>query len=198
MAVDRHLLRGCLRTNTGVASAMGARASWSNYKPCGKRWAKQEHRLRTRGHEQRQLQRLGTGDERAASPRRASCVRRSQIGLLKRRMTWSDRITSTSCAWSDVLPKHLFLRELEREKRRTDRSKTSLSIALFHIEGKKTDELGQAEAAAKDPSNQQARNGRSWLSRSGPHCASPSRHGRGGDTRHSEEDRQSNRDPSSS
>lgn len=48
-----------------------------------------------------------------------------------------------------VLPKHLFLRELEREKRRTDRSKTSLSIALFHIEGKKADELGQAEAVLK-------------------------------------------------
>ena len=46
----------------------------------------------------------------------------------------------------DVLAKYQFLRQLEHEKRRTDRSKASLSIALFHLDSKKNDELGDAEA----------------------------------------------------
>jgi exopolysaccharide biosynthesis polyprenyl glycosylphosphotransferase len=34
----------------------------------------------------------------------------------------------------DVLPRHYFLSQLEREKRRTDRSKASLSIVLFRLD----------------------------------------------------------------
>jgi lipopolysaccharide/colanic/teichoic acid biosynthesis glycosyltransferase len=40
----------------------------------------------------------------------------------------------------DILPKHHFFKQLEREKRRTDRSKAPLSIALFHLDSKKSGE----------------------------------------------------------
>lgn len=37
--------------------------------------------------------------------------------------------------FNDIVPKYQFLKELEREKRRTDRSKAPLSIAVFRIDG---------------------------------------------------------------
>ena len=50
---------------------------------------------------------------------------------------------------SHILPKHHFLKQMHREKRRVDRSKAPLSIALFHLaaeQGKESDEtLGLIE-----------------------------------------------------
>jgi len=46
---------------------------------------------------------------------------------------------------ADVLLRHQFLIQLEREKRRTDRSKTPLSIALFRLDGEKSKKLDVAE-----------------------------------------------------
>ncbi len=45
----------------------------------------------------------------------------------------------------DVLPRHYFLRQLEREKRRTDRSKASLSMVLFRFDSRSGDPLLDAE-----------------------------------------------------
>ena len=40
----------------------------------------------------------------------------------------------------DILPKHHFFKQLQRERRRTDRSKAPLSIALFHLDSQKSGE----------------------------------------------------------
>jgi lipopolysaccharide/colanic/teichoic acid biosynthesis glycosyltransferase len=45
----------------------------------------------------------------------------------------------------DVLPKHEFLKQLEREKRRTDRSKASLSMVLFRFDSRKGDPLDDVD-----------------------------------------------------
>jgi exopolysaccharide biosynthesis polyprenyl glycosylphosphotransferase len=45
----------------------------------------------------------------------------------------------------DVLPRHYFLRQLEREKRRTDRSKASLSIVLFRFEDESGDRIDDVD-----------------------------------------------------
>jgi len=42
----------------------------------------------------------------------------------------------------DVLPRHYFLRQLEREKRRADRSKASLSMVLFRVDSARDDSPG--------------------------------------------------------
>ena len=42
----------------------------------------------------------------------------------------------------DVLPKHYFLRQLDREKRRADRSKASLSMVLFRFDDTRDDPPG--------------------------------------------------------
>ena len=97
----------------------------------------------------------------------------------------------------DVLAKHQFLRQLEREKRRTDRSKASLSIALFHLDSKKNDELGDAEALLKILRNSKRETDTLGYLGQDLDCASPSRYGRGGDARIHEKDRQSNRQASS-
>jgi lipopolysaccharide/colanic/teichoic acid biosynthesis glycosyltransferase len=46
----------------------------------------------------------------------------------------------------DILPKHHFLKQMEREKLRTDRSSASLSVVLFRLENRKTDRFGCVEA----------------------------------------------------
>jgi lipopolysaccharide/colanic/teichoic acid biosynthesis glycosyltransferase len=45
----------------------------------------------------------------------------------------------------DVLPRYSFLKQLEREKRRTDRSKAPLSIVLFRFDGRGGDPLGDVD-----------------------------------------------------
>jgi exopolysaccharide biosynthesis polyprenyl glycosylphosphotransferase len=42
----------------------------------------------------------------------------------------------------DVLPRHYFLRQLEREKRRADRSQAPLSMVLFRLDGTRDDSPG--------------------------------------------------------
>ena len=46
----------------------------------------------------------------------------------------------------DVLGKHHFLKQMEREKRRSDRSKAPLSIILFRLEARKPGDFGGVEA----------------------------------------------------
>jgi exopolysaccharide biosynthesis polyprenyl glycosylphosphotransferase len=46
---------------------------------------------------------------------------------------------------SHVLPKRQFFRQLRLEKRRTERSKTPLSIVLFSLDSKKGDEVGDVK-----------------------------------------------------
>ena len=46
----------------------------------------------------------------------------------------------------DVLGKHHFLKQMEREKLRTDRSKAPLSVVLFRLETKNPDEFGGVES----------------------------------------------------
>jgi lipopolysaccharide/colanic/teichoic acid biosynthesis glycosyltransferase len=41
----------------------------------------------------------------------------------------------------DILPKHRFVKQVQLEKRRTDRSKVPLSIALFRFDGKRSRQL---------------------------------------------------------
>ena len=45
----------------------------------------------------------------------------------------------------DILPRHHFLKQLQREKRRTDRSKAPLSVALFHLGGGTDGDLSDIE-----------------------------------------------------
>jgi lipopolysaccharide/colanic/teichoic acid biosynthesis glycosyltransferase len=51
----------------------------------------------------------------------------------------SSRQASPDARPDEVLPKHYFLSQLEREKRRTDRSKASLSIVLFRFDSTRRD-----------------------------------------------------------
>lgn len=44
-----------------------------------------------------------------------------------------------------ILPRHHFLKELQREQRRTDRSTSPLSVAVFRFNGKQGDERERAE-----------------------------------------------------
>ena len=57
-----------------------------------------------------------------------------------------------------ILPKHHFLRELQREQRRTDRSTSPLSVAVFRFNGKQGDELEGAENLLKILRRKQAGN----------------------------------------
>lgn len=56
-----------------------------------------------------------------------------------------SRQASLRLRWDDVLPKHYFLRQLEREKRRTDRSKASLSIVLFRFDSRRDDHFDDVD-----------------------------------------------------
>ena len=44
-----------------------------------------------------------------------------------------------------ILPKHHLLREMHRERRRADRSKSPLSVVIFRSEGEQHDQLDRAE-----------------------------------------------------
>ncbi len=57
----------------------------------------------------------------------------------------SSRQASRQLRRDDVLPRHYFLRQLEREKRRTDRSKASLSIVLFRFDSKSGDHIDNVD-----------------------------------------------------
>jgi exopolysaccharide biosynthesis polyprenyl glycosylphosphotransferase len=57
----------------------------------------------------------------------------------------SSRQASLQLRRDDVLPRHYFLRQLEREKRRTDRSKASLSIVLFRFDSKSGDHIDNVD-----------------------------------------------------
>lgn len=50
-----------------------------------------------------------------------------------------SRQASLDMRSDDILPKHYFLRQLEREKRRADRSKASLSMVLFRFDSTRAD-----------------------------------------------------------
>ena len=57
----------------------------------------------------------------------------------------SSRQASLQRRRDDVLPRHYFLKQLEREKRRSDRSKASLSIVLFRFDSRSDDRLDDAD-----------------------------------------------------
>lgn len=57
---------------------------------------------------------------------------------------WSGQ-ASPQLRPDDVLSTHYFLRHLEWEKRRADRSKTSLSVVLFRFDGARDDPSGDAD-----------------------------------------------------
>lgn len=57
----------------------------------------------------------------------------------------SSRQAGLRLRWDDVLPRHYFLRQLEREKRRTDRSKASLSIVLFRFDSRRDDHFDDVD-----------------------------------------------------
>src|SRR5262249_61693196 len=51
----------------------------------------------------------------------------------------SSRHSGPDLRMDDVLPRHYFLKQLEREKRRTDRSRASLSLVLFRFDVRASD-----------------------------------------------------------
>jgi exopolysaccharide biosynthesis polyprenyl glycosylphosphotransferase len=72
------------------------------------------------------------GPDPSQAPRRSGVIEKANghgVVALER-----SRQASLQGRRDDVLPRHYFLSQLEREKRRTDRSKASLSIVLFRLD----------------------------------------------------------------
>jgi exopolysaccharide biosynthesis polyprenyl glycosylphosphotransferase len=90
----------------------------------------------------------GPGDSTRDASRRGSHTEKSRshatdtAGALARE---PFRHVRPQLRTDDVLPRHYFLKQLEREKRRADRSKAPLSIVLFHFECRVGDLLGEVD-----------------------------------------------------
>jgi exopolysaccharide biosynthesis polyprenyl glycosylphosphotransferase len=82
------------------------------------------------------------GGDPAQAPRRSGVIEKANghrvVALESFRQTSQVR-------QDDVLPRHYFLRQLEREKRRTDRSKAALSIVLFRFDNKSGDHVDDVD-----------------------------------------------------
>lgn len=56
-----------------------------------------------------------------------------------------EQVNTDRVSLDDVLPRHQFLSQLRREKRRTERSKAPLSIATFRLDGTRGDGLDKVQ-----------------------------------------------------